>query len=162
MKKFEGFKPETIDFMWELRMNNSKEWMDANRERYKEVLKEPFDVFAAELAELSPMFCGEKSKYSVSRINRDIRYSKDKSPYRPNRWVVLYDEKFRGTEWKLHPSFYFELDPEGYTHGLGMWCATPSFLTAYRKKNRKQPCGVSETGKEDRQRPSVPSGGGGI
>ena len=61
MKKFEGFKPETIDFMWELRMNNSKEWMDANRERYKEVLKEPFDVFAADLAELRPMFCGEKS-----------------------------------------------------------------------------------------------------
>jgi uncharacterized protein (TIGR02453 family) len=103
------------------------------------VLKEPFDAFAAELAELSPMFCGEKSKFSVSRINRDIRYSKDKSPYRPNRWVVLYDEKYRGTEWKEHPSFYFELMPEGYSHGLGMWCAKPSFLTAYRKKIESNP-----------------------
>ena len=65
MKKFEGFKPETIDFMWELRMNNSKEWMDQNRERYKEVLKDPFDALAEELAELSPMFCGEKAKFSV-------------------------------------------------------------------------------------------------
>ena len=139
MKKFEGFKPETIDFLWELRMNNSKEWMEQNRDRYKEVLKEPFDAFAAELAELSPMFCGEKAKFSVSRINRDIRYSKDKSPYRPNRWVVLYDEKYRGTEWKEHPSFYFELMPEGYSHGLGMWCAKPSFLTAYRKKIESNP-----------------------
>ena len=127
MKKFEGFKPETIDFLWELRMNNSKEWMEQNRDRYKEVLKDPFDAFAAELEELSPMFCGEKAKFSVSRINRDIRYSKDKSPYRPNRWVVLYDEKYRGTEWKEHPSFYFELMPEGYSHGLGMWCAKPAF-----------------------------------
>ena len=47
MKKFEGFRPETIDFLWELRMNNSKEWMEQNRDRYKEVLKEPFDAFAA-------------------------------------------------------------------------------------------------------------------
>lgn len=139
MKKFEGFKPETIDFLWELRMNNSKEWMEQNRDRYKEVLKEPFDAFAAELAELSLMFCGETSKFSVSRINRDIRYSKDKSPYRPNRWVVFYDEKYRGTEWKEHPSFYFELMPEGYSHGLGMWCAKPAFLTAYRKKIESNP-----------------------
>lgn len=139
MKKFEGFLPETIDFMWELRMNNSKEWMDQNRDRYKAVMKDPFDLLAAELAELSPMFCGKKMKYSVSRINRDIRYSRDKSPYRPNRWVVLYDEKYRGTEWKLRPTFYFELGPEGFTHGLGMWCATPAFLTAYRKKIDSNP-----------------------
>ena len=139
MKKFEGFTPETIDFLWELRMNNNKEWMEQNRERYKTVLKEPFDALAAELAELSPMFCGEKAKCSISRINRDIRYSKDKSPYRPNRWVVLYDEKYRGTEWKEHPSFYFELEPEGYGHGLGMWCATPAYLAAYRKKIESNP-----------------------
>ena len=139
MKKFEGFQPETIDFMWELRMNNSKEWMEQNRDRYKRVLKEPFDAFAAELAELSPMFCGEKAKFSVSRINRDIRYSKDKSPYRPNRWVVFYDEKYRGTEWKEHPSFYFELEPEGFSHGLGMWCAKPAYLAAYRKKIESNP-----------------------
>jgi len=139
MKKFEGFKPETIDFLWELRMNNNKEWMEQNRDRYKKVLKDPFDAFAAELAELSPMFCHGKTKYSVSRINRDIRYSKDKSPYRPNRWVTVYDDKLHGTEWKVHPTFYFELMPEGYSHGLGMWCATPAFLTAYRKKIESNP-----------------------
>ena len=148
MKKFEGFKPETIDFMWELRMNNSKEWMDQNRERYKEVLKDPFDKFAADLAELSPMFCGKKMKYSVSRINRNIRYTRDKSPYRANRWIVLYDEKFRGTEWKLRPSFYFELDPEGFTHGVGMWCATPAFLTAYRKKIDSNPAAFQRLAKK--------------
>lgn len=139
MKKFEGFMPETIDFLWELRMNNSKEWMEVNRERYKEVLKEPFDRLAAELTELSPKFCGEAAKCSISRINRDVRYSKDKSPYRANRWVVLYDERYRGTEWKEHPSFYFELMPEGHSHGLGMWCATPAYLGAYRRKIESNP-----------------------
>ena len=43
MKPFEGFTAETIDFLWELRMNNSREWMEENRDRYKRVLKEPFD-----------------------------------------------------------------------------------------------------------------------
>ena len=38
MKKFEGFQPETIDFLWELRMNNNKEWMEQNRNRYKAML----------------------------------------------------------------------------------------------------------------------------
>ena len=43
MKPFEGFTAETIDFLWELRMNNSREWMEENRDRYKRVLKEPID-----------------------------------------------------------------------------------------------------------------------
>ena len=47
---------------------------------------------------------------------------------------MFYDEKYRGTEWKEHPSFYFELEPEGFSHGLGMWCAKPAYLAAYRKK----------------------------
>lgn len=41
MKPFEGFTAETIDFLWELRMNNSREWMEENRDRYKRVLKDP-------------------------------------------------------------------------------------------------------------------------
>lgn len=139
MKRFEGFTSETIDFMWELRMNNHKEWMEQNRDRYRKVLKEPFDALAKELAELSPKFCGEQMKCSISRVNRDIRFSKDKSPYRSCRWVVLYDEKLTGTEWKLRPSFYFELSPEGMTHGLGMWCATPAYLAAYRRKIESNP-----------------------
>lgn len=134
MNAFTGFLPETIDFLWELRMNNSKEWMDENRERYKAVLKEPFDQLALELAELSPQFSGKRMGFSVSRINRDIRYSKDKSPYRACRWTVLYDDRLHGTEWKLRPTFYFELQPEGFVHGLGMWCATPAYLKAYRKR----------------------------
>lgn len=55
MKPFEGFTAETIDFLWELRMNNSREWMEENRDRYKRVLKEPFDSLAAALvAEAQP------------------------------------------------------------------------------------------------------------
>lgn len=139
MEKFTGFLPETIDFLWEIRMNNSKEWMDQNRERYKSVLKIPFDQFSAAIAEGFGETTGEKMDWSVSRINRDIRYSKDKSPYRSCRWVVLKEPLVVGTEWKLHPAFYFELSPEGYSHGMGVYEATPAYLNAYREKIRNAP-----------------------
>ena len=148
MQAFEGFLPETIDFLWELRMNNSREWMEQNRERYKRVLKEPFDRLAAALAEQSPSFGGREMKCSVSRINRDIRFSKDKSPYRACRWVVLYDAALQGTDWKVRPSFYFELSPEGYTHGLGMWCAPPAYLAAYRKRIESNPAAFERLAKK--------------
>lgn len=137
MKPFEGFTAETIYFLWELRMNNSREWMEENRDRYKRVLKEPFDSLAAALAAESTAFGGREMKCSVSRINRDIRFSKDKSPYRASRWVVLYDAALQGTAWKERPSFYFELSPEGYEHGLGMWCSPSAFLAGIPQKNRK-------------------------
>ncbi len=151
--RFESFKPETIDFLWELRMNNNKEWMEQNRDRYKQILKDPFDAFATELAE-EMQSRGMGMKFSVSRINRDIRFSKDKSPYRSCRWVVLFDDSLHGTEWKLRPSFYFELNPDGYNHGLGLWQATPSYLTAYRKKIDSNPAAFQRLAKKMEKDPT--------
>lgn len=139
MERFEGFSAETIDFLWELRMNNSREWMERNRDRYKSVLKEPFDRLAAELAQAGRAFGGTELAYSVSRINRDIRFSKDKSPYRACRWVVLHSSKTAGTGWKLRPAFYFELNPESYTYGMGLYHATPVYLTTFRRKLKENP-----------------------
>ena len=148
MKPFEGFTAETIDFLWELRMNNSREWMEENRDRYKRVLKEPFDSLAAALVAESIAFGGREMKCSVSRINRDIRFSKDKSPYRASRWVVLYDAALQGTAWKERPSFYFELNPEGYEPGLGMWCSPSAFLAAYRRKIESNPAAFERMAKK--------------
>ena len=79
MTDFTGFTPETIDFLWELRMNNNKAWMEENRERYRTVLKEPFDALSAALTK---KFLEKKNvpqmDFSISRINRDVRFSKDK------------------------------------------------------------------------------------
>lgn len=139
MEHFEGFSAETIDFLWELRMNNSREWMEQNRERYKTVLKEPFDRLAAELAQAGRTYSGADLAYSISRINRDIRFSKDKSPYRACRWVVLHGTQTTGTGWKLRPAFYFELNPESYTYGMGLYHATPVYLTTFRRKLAENP-----------------------
>lgn len=157
--EFTGFTAETIDFLWELRFNNNREFMEANRERYRAVLKEPFDALAAELAERSPAFGGGRMKCSISRINRDIRFSRDKSPYRACRWVTVFDERLRGTEWKERPTFYFELTPEGYRHGMGMWRASPTYLEAYRKKIEAEPAGFERICKRIEADPLFLTGG---
>ena len=116
MKPFEGFTAETIDFLWELRMNNSREWMEENRDRYKRVLKEPFDSLAAALAAESTAFGGREMKCSVSRINRDIRFSKDKSLYRDVVWCTF---SRRGDDL---PCFFFEFSPRCVRWGMGYYC----------------------------------------
>lgn len=144
MGGFHGFSDGTIDFLWELRMNNSKAWMDENRERYKEVLKEPFDDLGWALAERLAAVSGEELSWSVSRINRDIRYSKDKSPYRSCRWLVLKEPLVQGTGWKSRPVFYFELSPEGYVYGMGFYEATPGYMKAYRERIMGDVAGFSK------------------
>ena len=148
---FQGYNDETFEFFMAIRFNNNTDFFHSNHDWYLRGVRGPSLALAEALSptvEAIDDSLERRPNRVVSRINRDIRYTKDKSPYRPNRWVVLYDEKYRGTEWKLHPSFYFELMPEGYTHGLGMWCATPAYLTAYRKKIDSNPAAFQRLAKK--------------
>src|SRR4029077_1075683 len=80
------FTRETFRFFRELAANNRKAWMDANRERYQSVIVQPFRRL---LEELSPAVLELDSRFDTtgrsganfSRINRDIRFAKDKTPY---------------------------------------------------------------------------------
>jgi uncharacterized protein (TIGR02453 family) len=82
------FTRETSRFFRELAANNRKDWMDANRERYQETVVQPFRRL---LEELSPAVVRLDSQLgsgaSFSRINRDIRFAKDKTPYRPQMYL---------------------------------------------------------------------------
>jgi len=128
---FEGFSQELIDFLWELRFNNNKEWFDKNRERYRVLFKEPMDAFAYELNEMLVEKTGVKTTPSVSRINRDIRFSKDKSPYRDHKWIVF---KRNAGVWTNKPTLYFELGPDYYSLGMGVYESLPHYMSAFRKK----------------------------
>ena len=139
MNNFQGFPSETIDFLWELRMNNTKSFMDENRQRYFEVLKNPFDEFAKALCKEMELEGIHNLDYRISRINRDVRFGKDKSPYRPRRWVVVKEANILGVACKNHPVFYFELHPEGYEQGLGFYDPTPSYMKAFRNKIEGNP-----------------------
>jgi len=88
------FTKETFRFFRELARNNHKPWMDANRERYRAVVVEPFRVLLDRLApaalKLNPKFVVTgRVGDNFSRINRDIRFARDKSPYRAQMYIYF-------------------------------------------------------------------------
>jgi len=88
------FSQETFRFFRELGRNNHKPWMDENRERYRAVLVDPFrellDQLTPEARKLNPRFAvGGRVGENFSRINRDIRFARDKSPYRTQMYLFF-------------------------------------------------------------------------
>ena len=86
------FRPEIFQFFRELGRHNKKTWMDANRERYRETVTKPFrrllEALSPALLKLDPNFdVAARGGTNFSRINRDIRFAKDKTPYRAQMYV---------------------------------------------------------------------------
>ena len=108
------FTPDFLDFFKELAANNEKEWFDANRKRYVESVKEPFERFVTDLiAEVGKVDKRVQitHKDAIFRINRDIRFSKDKSPYKLGRSAIISPI---GKKDKGNPGLYIELTPEHF------------------------------------------------
>jgi uncharacterized protein (TIGR02453 family) len=88
------FTDEVFRFFRELSRNNHKPWMDENRERYRETVVEPFRVLLDRLTpfalKLNPrLLVSGRVGENFSRINRDIRFAADKSPYRPQMYLYF-------------------------------------------------------------------------
>ncbi len=111
-KTMSHLSPDFLEFFKELAPNNNKDWFDENRKRYHENIKKPFEDFVT--AVINEMRKTDKSlnityKDCIFRINRDIRFSKDKSPYKLNRSAFISN---LGKKEKAIPGLYFELSPE--------------------------------------------------
>jgi uncharacterized protein (DUF2461 family) len=118
------FTPECFRFFRDLGRNNRKEWMDENRARYHACVVEPFRRLCDELApavkRLDPNFVvSGRANENFSRINRDIRFANDKSPYRTQMYL-----KFSG------PAAKKEGDGELYV-GLTTDAATAGFRSYF-------------------------------
>jgi uncharacterized protein (TIGR02453 family) len=106
------FTNDFLDFFKELAANNHKDWFDVNRKRYHESIKKPFDNFLDSLINELKKTDNEidiQAKDAVFRINRDIRFSKDKTPYKLNRSAIINPG---GKKNKSIPGLYFEFSPE--------------------------------------------------
>ena len=82
------FTKETTEFLLNLRENNKREWFHANKKVYEKHVKNPFKEFISELIFRIQEFdtdMGFEAKDAIFRINRDMRFSKDKSPYKT--WI---------------------------------------------------------------------------
>jgi len=142
---FQGFTADSFLFFQELAQNNQKAWFDANRARYDQHVVGAFRSLLATLApallKLDPHFeVGGKTNGNFSRINRDIRFSKDKSPYKPNFYLYVYDARHdRGHAGRL----YVGLSADCLTVGFsiyGSWRGPKAALeTVFRKRVASHP-----------------------
>jgi uncharacterized protein (TIGR02453 family) len=102
-----------FDFFIELAANNHKDWFDTHRARYEKVVKAPFERLVGdvitEMGKIDKQFVGIAPKDCIFRINRDIRFSKDKTPYKSNRSAAINP----GGKKDMSPlGFYFEIGPD--------------------------------------------------
>lgn len=106
------FAADYLDFFKELAANNHKEWFDANRKRYEISVKEPFKAFTQHLidtiAKDEPSFKDLKASDCIFRINRDVRFSKDKTPYKTQCSAVISPNGKKSSS--IH-GIYFEFGP---------------------------------------------------
>lgn len=130
---FTGYTKNTINFLKKLAKNNNKDWFDANKLDYIKYVKQPTIELSSALADsmlsIDNTFEVNPSKI-ISRINRDIRFSADKSLYRTNIWFSF---KPALKDWFNHPGFYYEFDILHYGFGMGFYKASKDTLEEFRE-----------------------------
>jgi uncharacterized protein (TIGR02453 family) len=124
---------EALQFLADLIANNNTEWMHANKKRY-ENYKKDYHLYIASLLEemkkLDPTLEPLEIKNCTFRINRDIRFSKDKSPYKTNIGIWFTQNKFR----KNSPGYYVHFEEGKSFIAGGVWCPEASELKQIRKE----------------------------
>jgi uncharacterized protein (TIGR02453 family) len=131
------FSPELFAFLTELRMNNNQTWFLANRDRYESAVRAPFLQFIADfgplLRTISRHFVADPRPTggSLFRIYRDVRFSKDKSPYK-SQAAAHFPHGATGKD--VHaPGFYLHLEPGNCFAGAGLWHPDASSLGQVRE-----------------------------
>lgn len=124
---------EALDFIEDLIANNNTEWMHANKKRYESFKKDYHAMIASLLLEMKPL---DKNlelleiKNCTFRINRDIRFSKDKSPYKTNIGMWLSTNRNR----KNSPGYYIHYEKGTSFIAGGVWCPEVEDLKKIRKE----------------------------
>ena len=120
-----GIDVSTIKFLKDLEKNNNREWFQSNKDKYENTLQNIKDVSAEVKEKLSKKDLIEDAK--VFRIYRDVRFSKDKAPYKNNLGVHFT----RATK-KLRGGYYLHIQPGESFAGGGFWAPSPEDLKRIR------------------------------
>ncbi len=124
---------DTLKFLSGLKRNNNKFWFDAHRNQYDSARKDLLDqvdtlikriaTFDAPVGNLAPKDC-------IFRINRDVRFSKDKQPYKTN--MAAYFNK--GGKKSNGAGYYLHIEPGNSFAAGGIWMPEPAVLAAIRQE----------------------------
>ena len=124
---FKGFTPETVDFLWGIRMNNNREWFTANKKQYTSTLYEPMKALGAYL--FQPFLEEPGNLLKVSRIYRDARMHPPE-PYKESLWICIRQDV---EWWAENPCLYFEINPDGVHYGFFIWKPRTATLEEFRR-----------------------------
>lgn len=133
--EFQGFPRECVRFFLNLKQNNNKAWFDAHRPEFDVYVMEPARQFVVAMGErlrqIAPGVHAEPEvNRSIFRIHRDIRFSKDKTPYKANLAMWFWE----GEGPRMGCSgFYFHLEPPDLMLGVGIHEFSDALLGAYRQ-----------------------------
>lgn len=127
------FTRDTFAFLSELKENNNKAWFDANRDRYEAHWKAPalafIEAIAPRMEALDPPLKAEpRLNGSLRRINRDVRFSKDKSPYNSTLHMIFWT----GEHPNRSPGAHLSISGRGIGYGTGLYGLQPPALKRLR------------------------------
>jgi uncharacterized protein (TIGR02453 family) len=127
-------KPKTLSFLTELAENNNREWFAENKYLYEDAKADLFPFIAKlikELAAIDPQFSADtEPKKALMRIYRDVRFSKNKDPYKKN-YGIAFDVKGYGPN---TAAYYLHLQPGNSFFGVGFWQPESSVLKMIREE----------------------------
>lgn len=136
--KYNGITSEALFMMADNRFRNSKTYYDEHKEELKAKMTVPMrqiaGILGEELLSLDPLMNTIPTKM-VSRIRRDTRYSKDKSLYRENMWIMFMRDKH---QWRGYPCMWLEVSPNSYEYGIGFFGNEPGLMAEFRKFLREE------------------------
>lgn len=140
MSAFARFTPGALSFLRGLKRNNAKPWFEAHRPAYEQEVLGPLRLLSEELdvrfARLAPEFVSPP-KRALFRIHRDVRFSKDKSPYKSHAALwVFHRDAGRGVGREAHggAGFYFHLEAGASMVAAGFWMPPRPLLTTLREE----------------------------
>lgn len=136
MAQFEGIQADSLFLLAENRFNDSKAFYEEHKPAIKRGVVEPLKHLVADMIPamlvIDPLMGG-----SVSRVRRDNRYTKDKSMYRENMWIVFMRDK-RAWDWCV-PAFYMDFSLNGAEWGMGFYSVTPTIMKILRRRAEVDP-----------------------
>ena len=136
---FQGYTDETFEFFMAIRFNNNRPFFLENRDWYLRAVREPSLALAQELAPAVEKLDADLERRPhrvVSRINRDVRFSRDKSPYRDYVWLAF---RRPGEARDTTLGVYFDLSDTGASYGMGFYRENRGVMDALRERMRTAP-----------------------
>ena len=138
MDAVEGFSPETMDFLWGIRMNNIRDWFLEHKKAYIDSLYEPMKALGRDL--YAPFANIPNLQMKVSRIYRDARMHHP-DPYKESLWLCLRQDV---EWWGENPCLYLEINPQGVDYGFFFWKPRSDALERFRRDMEADPAPLRE------------------